>query len=93
MATDHEPRDAELIAALQRTAEPPLGLTARLEVSVVRRARESTGLTAAEKVVAVSFGLGAVLLGGGVGAPWLVLLAALGTWGYAQWTMLVDEEA
>ena len=93
MDTGHDPRDAELIAALRHPAEMPLGLTARLEASVHRRARMAAGFTLEEKAVVTAFGLGALLAGGAVTAPGLALLAALGAFGYAQWTLLVDEEA
>jgi hypothetical protein len=93
MDTELDPRDADLIAALQHNAEIPLGLTARLEVSVARRAREATGFTLSEKVIVLSFGLGALVQGSGAGATVLLLVAALGTLGYAQWTVLLDEEA
>ena len=93
MDTGHDPHDAELIAALRHPAEVPLGLTARLEASVHRRARAEAGFTFEEKVVVTSIGLGALLLGGAVAAPGLALFAVLGAFGYAQWTILVDEEA
>ena len=91
MDTGHDPRDAELIAELRRPADAPLGLTARLEASVHRRARAEAGFTFEEKAVVTALGLGALLGGGAITAPGLVLIAALGAWGYAQWTILVDE--
>jgi hypothetical protein len=86
-----DPRDNEVSRALRRTADVPLGLTARLEVSVVRRARAEVRFTSAEKWCLAS---GAVMpmLAGGVGGGVLLLLAGGAVVvGYLQWTVLVEE--
>ena len=90
MGSPDDPRAREVIAALRRPADVPLGMNARLEASVLRRTWAPARLTAAEKwafgsVVALPF------LAGGGGAA-VLLLAALGVAGYVHWTVLVDVE-
>ena len=79
--------------ALQATAEVPLGMTARLEMSVVRRGRERAGFSVEEKVCAVAAAMGTVLVGGGPLNVGLLIVAGLVALGYAQWTILLDEES
>ena len=94
MGSPDDPRDREVIAALQRSAEVPLGMNARLEASVIRRARAPVGLTAEEKWSLASIAALPFFVGGSGVA--VLLLAALGVAGYVQWTVLVeggDQEA
>ena len=91
--TDHDPTiDPRLAEALQRPAEVPLGLTARLEAGVTRRAREEIHFSSEEKLCIVALALGAsVPVAGGLGV--LALLVSFGVaLGYVQWTILLDEE-
>ena len=82
--------DRGVITALRRSAEVPLGMTARLEAAVTRRARETRGLTAEEKWCLAS---GALIpfLAGGAGGVLVLVVAVAGVLGYLQWTVLVEE--
>lgn len=90
MDPGYDTTDQRMIAALQRPAEPPLGLTARLEVAVRRRARAEASFTLEEKLC-----LGAValipLLSVGGGGILMLAVAGAGVVGYLQWTVLVEE--
>lgn len=77
--------------SLRATATVPLGMTARLEMSVVRRDREQTGFSFEEKLCAVAVALGAGLVGGGPASVGVLLVAGLVALGYVQWTVLVEE--
>lgn len=92
MGIDDDARDREVIAALQRTTDVPLGLTARLEASVLRRAHAPVGFTATEKWCLASAALFPFLAGGAGGGIVLLLVAAAGVMGYLQWTVLVEED-
>lgn len=92
MGIDEDTGDREVIAALRRSVGVPLGMTARLEASVLRRSREPVGLTAPEKWCLASAGLMPFLMVGAGGGVILLLVAAAGVVGYLQWTVLVEEE-
>lgn len=92
MGNDEDTGDREVIAALQRSVEVPLGMTARLEASVLRRSRGPAGLTGAEKWCLASAGVMPFLATGAGGGVVVLLIAAAGVVGYLQWTVLVEEE-
>lgn len=85
--------DREVITALRRTAEVPLGMTSRLEASVSRRDRLPVGLTIPEKCCLASGALIPFVAGGAVGGITLLLIGVAGVLGYLQWTVLVDDPA
>jgi hypothetical protein len=91
MGSGDDSRDREVIAALQRPADVPLGMTARLEASVLRRARAPAGFTAAEKVCLASAATIPFLTAGAGSGLLLLLLGVGGVLGYLQWTVLVEE--
>jgi len=76
---------------LRVPADVPLGLTARLEMSVVRRDREEAGFSFEEKLCAFSAAMGATFVGGGPVSVGILLVAGLVALAYVQWTVLVEE--
>jgi hypothetical protein len=80
-------------APLRARAQVPLGMTARLEMSVVRRDREEAGFSFQEKLCAVAVTLCAGLVGGGPVSLGVLLIAGVVALAYAQWTVLVEESA
>lgn len=87
--TDRDTR--EVIETLRRTAEVPLGMTSRLEASVLRSARAPAGFTLTEKCCLASAALIPFIAGGAGGGLVLLLAAAAAVGGYLQWTILVED--
>ena len=77
--------------ALRTPALVPLGMTARLEMSVVQRGREPVGFSFEEKICAISAAFAAALVGGGPLGVGVFLIAGLTAFAYVQWTVLVEE--
>ncbi|MEO6067004.1 MAG: hypothetical protein ABJB33_02785 [Gemmatimonadota bacterium] len=91
MDTTDDSREQDLIERLRRPAEVPLGMIARLETAVRRRARADTGLHREEKLAFGAAAVGVALAMGGGGEAVALLVGALGVAAYLQWTVLVED--